>query len=55
MRVMRDQHDPWPLRDVTVIRHVKEKLFELLGLNTVVKHGDEILQLHTGGIIKEQF
>jgi hypothetical protein len=53
MRVMRNQHNPWPLWDVAVIRHVNEEFFELLGLNPVVKHGDEFLQLHTGGIVKE--
>jgi uncharacterized protein YqjF (DUF2071 family) len=55
VRVVRNQHNPWPLRDVAVIRHVNEELFELLGLNPVVKHGDELLQLYTGGIIKEKF
>ena len=55
VRVVRNQHDPWPLRDVAVIRHVNEEFGELLGLNPVVKHGDELLQLHTGGIVKEQF
>src|SRR5262245_48611914 len=53
VRVMRNQHDPWPLRDVTIIRHVNEEFFELLGLNPVMKYGDELLQLHTGGIVKE--
>jgi hypothetical protein len=55
VRVVRNQHNPWPLRDVAVIRHVNKKFFELLGLNPVVKHGDELLQLHTGGIVKETF
>jgi hypothetical protein len=53
--VVRNQHDPWPLRDVAVIRHVNEELCELLGLNPVVKYGDELLQLHTGGLVKETF
>src|SRR5262245_14134431 len=53
VRVMRNQHNPWPLWDMAVIRHVNEEFFELLGLNPVVKHGDELLQLHTRGIVKE--
>ena len=55
MRVVRNQHHPWPLRDVAVIRHVNEEFVELLGLNPVVKHRDELFQLHSGGILQEQF
>jgi hypothetical protein len=55
VRVVGHQHDPWPLRDVAVIRHVDEEFLELLGLNPVVKDGDELLQLHTRGIIKKKF
>src|SRR6266568_233053 len=54
VRVVRNQHDPWPLRDVAVIRHVNEEFCELLGLNPVVKHGDELLYIKNGGIGKEQ-
>jgi hypothetical protein len=53
--VVRNQHHAWPLWDVAIIRHVNEELGKLLGLNPVVKHGDELLQLHTGGIVKETF
>src|SRR5207237_1133105 len=38
VRIVRNQHDPWPLRDVAVIRHVNEEFCELLGVNPVVKH-----------------
>jgi hypothetical protein len=55
VRIMRDQHDPWSLRDVAIIRHVNEEFCELLGLNPVVKHRDELLQFHVSGIVKEQF
>jgi hypothetical protein len=55
VRIMRNQHNPWPLRDVTVIRHVNEELVELLSLDPIVKHGDELLQLYARGIVKEKF
>jgi hypothetical protein len=55
VRVVRNQYYPWPLWDVAVIRHVNEEFCELLGLNPVMKHGDELLQFHIRGIVKEQF
>src|SRR5215475_2405550 len=55
VRVVRDQDDPWPMRDVAVIRHIDEQFLQFLSLNPVVKDRDKLLQVDAGGILDEKF